>query len=330
MTTVTNCQNCSAPLDGDFCSQCGQHRRGIDRFFLALINEAFEDVFSLNSRAWKTFFALLFRPGFLSNEYFRGRRASYVQPIRLYFICSISFFVILSAVSFFAPADISVVDNSETVELEVSPAAPTKSPEPKTSEQVADSDSAADPRGSDAVVTSADKGFDAANINISVPFVSAAINQKLETKIRSQIAKAIQMAKNNPQDFSGILLDLAPPVIFCLLPLFAMLLKIAYVTRKFYYTEHLVFAVHTHCFVFLTLGLFSIIDLLVRDSSSVGSWTGLLIMLWIPVYLWLSLRNVYGQGRFFTTFKFLLLGVSYSILLLGGILTAVLVGIMTL
>jgi hypothetical protein len=102
MTDTTLCPNCKTPLHGQFCSECGQNQKGIDRFLLTLVNEAFEDLFRWNSRAWRTLFGLMFKPGFLSKEYFKGRRARYVQPIRLYFITSIVFFVVLSVVNFFS------------------------------------------------------------------------------------------------------------------------------------------------------------------------------------------------------------------------------------
>ncbi|NND00953.1 MAG: DUF3667 domain-containing protein, partial [Gammaproteobacteria bacterium] len=116
MTAQTNCPNCTALLHGEYCADCGQHQKGIDRFFLSLVNEAFEDIFSLNSRSWRTVSALLFKPGYLSNEYFRGRRARYVSPIRLYFITSIAFFVLLSIANFFTPSEDPVIDQATTVD----------------------------------------------------------------------------------------------------------------------------------------------------------------------------------------------------------------------
>ncbi|MBD3647699.1 MAG: DUF3667 domain-containing protein, partial [Pseudomonadales bacterium] len=90
------CPNCGARIEGPWCYQCGQNQKGINRFFLSLLNEAFDDVFSLNSRTVRTFGNLLFRPGFLTTEYYAGRRARYLPPVRLYLITSVVFFFYLS------------------------------------------------------------------------------------------------------------------------------------------------------------------------------------------------------------------------------------------
>src|SRR5260370_13501 len=41
-------------------------------------------------------------------------------------------------------------------------------------------------------------------------------------------------------------------MVLCCIPLFALVLKILYVFKKRFYIEHLVFALHTHAFVFLS------------------------------------------------------------------------------
>ena len=38
-------------------------------------------------------------------------------------------------------------------------------------------------------------------------------------------------------------------------------------------------------------------------------------MLWMPVYLWLLLRRVYGQGVLMTSLKYALLGMAQLVLL---------------
>ncbi|MEM0962466.1 MAG: DUF3667 domain-containing protein, partial [Bacteroidota bacterium] len=50
-----------------------------------------------------------------------------------------------------------------------------------------------------------------------------------------------------------------PTVLFFILPVFALLLKVLYIRRGWYYAEHLVFALHTHAFAF---GVFTAVALL--------------------------------------------------------------------
>jgi hypothetical protein len=107
-------------------------------------------------------------------------------------------------------------------------------------------------------------------------------------------------------------LDTAPPVIFCLLPVFAVLLKLLYIGKGRYYTEHLVLALHNHSFIFIALLTSNLIETL--PASFIRDTLEFIVSLWLPVYLLLSLKVTYLQGWFITICKFLLLGLSYSIL----------------
>ena len=90
---VKVCQNCGLQLNGAFCSKCGQPEESVIQFFGYVIMRLLDDILGFDSRAGTTFFPLIFRPGFLTNEYIRGRRVHYVPPIRLYFFVSIVFFI---------------------------------------------------------------------------------------------------------------------------------------------------------------------------------------------------------------------------------------------
>ena len=88
------CQNCREVLLGEHCYACGQPTKGLVRHFGSIIGDFMDSVFELDSRILRTLGPLLFRPGFLSTEYFAGRRVRYVSPVRL--------FVFLSLFAFFA------------------------------------------------------------------------------------------------------------------------------------------------------------------------------------------------------------------------------------
>jgi hypothetical protein len=96
---------------------------------------------------------------------------------------------------------------------------------------------------------------------------------------------------------------------FVLLPLFALWLKLLYLTRRLYYTEHLVFALHLHAFWFAVLGL-SLID-----------WVPLNLMLLLAamIYPLVAMRRVYGGGWAGT----LLRGVTLALLNLTALTLAV-------
>ncbi|MEM8546518.1 MAG: DUF4286 family protein [Pseudomonadota bacterium] len=93
-SAAATCLNCGVQLTGQYCWNCGQ--RGNTRLISVweLIRDAVGDMFELDSRLWRTVRPLLFRPGHLTAEYLRGRRAHYMPPFRMYLILSFIFFLI--------------------------------------------------------------------------------------------------------------------------------------------------------------------------------------------------------------------------------------------
>ena len=68
------CSNCGSDLQGAFCHQCGQPTRHFIRFFPVVVREIAEDTLGVDGRFWRTFVALLFRPGRLTLDYLNGKR----------------------------------------------------------------------------------------------------------------------------------------------------------------------------------------------------------------------------------------------------------------
>lgn len=89
---LNHCANCETELLGPHCHACGQPVKGMVRHFSSIIGDLFDTLLAFDSRTWKTVPSLFFRPGFLTAEYFSGRRVRYVSPVRLFiFLCITSF-----------------------------------------------------------------------------------------------------------------------------------------------------------------------------------------------------------------------------------------------
>jgi hypothetical protein len=117
-----------------------------------------------------------------------------------------------------------------------------------------------------------------------------------------------------------------PPAMFVLIPVFAGLLKLFYVFRRRLYMEHLIVALHSHAFLFLSLLLITLTGMLstwLRPHAAwAGSALGLLqgaLMLWIPVYLLVMQKRLYRQGWPMTLLKFWCVGWCYFWLLIIAI-----------
>ncbi|MCB1693312.1 MAG: DUF3667 domain-containing protein [Pseudomonadales bacterium] len=350
------CPNCHATLYGRWCFACGQSQKPIDRFFFTLVAEAFDDVFSFDSRTARTLFALLFRPGFLTVEYFAGRRARYVPPLRLYLIASVVFFFVLSVEDFVSepgslihpngiyidgddidPADMETLKNAKATgdikAIEDFAAAKAQEKTQAEAQANAQTNGQADVQATaDGKTKSGDaewqvelaKGID----EIQMPFDPGTATA-IKDRLKLQFNKAGKMLKDDPGGFIAALIDVAPPVMFLLLPLFAIVLKVVYFTSGKYYTQHLVLAVHNHSFMFVIL-IFNTFIILAEDTSAIFGWLRTAIQAWIPIYLFLSLRTVYREGWFLTFVKFCVLGIFYNVLFIFGLLTALLLGVMSL
>ena len=110
---------------------------------------------------------------------------------------------------------------------------------------------------------------------------------------------------------------------FILLPAVALIFKFWFMFAKRFYIEHLIFSLHNHSFLFVSLILIMLANVaagLMRAQGYEGvatgaEWMAVAIGAWIPVYLLISLRVVYQQGWFLTLGKFAAIGISYLTLL---------------
>ena len=89
-----NCLNCNAQLQGKYCHICGQENIEPKETVWHLVSHFFQDITHFDGKFFSTLKLLIFRPGFLSKEYVAGRRASYLNPIRMYVFTSDFFFLI--------------------------------------------------------------------------------------------------------------------------------------------------------------------------------------------------------------------------------------------
>ncbi len=124
-----------------------------------------------------------------------------------------------------------------------------------------------------------------------------------------------------------------PPTMFVLIPVFAILLKLFYVFRRRLYMEHLIVALHSHAFMFLSLLLITVTGMLSTWLRPHAAWTGYalgllqtVLILWIPIYLLIMQKRLYRQGWPMTVLKFWCVGWCYFWLLMIALTVAALLG----
>lgn len=120
--------------------------------------------------------------------------------------------------------------------------------------------------------------------------------------------------KSFGEDFGGAFKDNFSKVLFWLLPFFALVLKLLYVRRGFYYSEHLVFSIYYYNFFYFAGSLQMLLGLV-----SWLSWFPTIIGYWIFFYLLFAMKRMYGQSWGKTILKFSIFVFLFSILALVGL-----------
>ncbi len=341
-----NCLNCGNRLRGQYCGICGQRARNRLISLWQLISEAFGDLLELDSRLWRTLIPLLRRPGRLTRDYLEGRRARYMPPFRTYLVLSLIFFV----VAFFDPRD----DLGLLFEPEPLPTpaeAAERAAEAETAKQevlkslaeegiivgdalpgdaaevVAAQLAKAGQQGTDELRISVDDDDDCNIEGDSLKDLPQWLQRRFTPERLKQVCARV--TADNGKAFLGLLRDNIPVALIVLLPLMALVLKILYPLSRRYFVEHLLFFVHYHAFFFLMLTLqilFARIAGLLHLPEALAVLVIVAASFYIPVYLFLAMRQVYGQGWFLTFMKYVVLVVAYgagaSLTMLGAALSA--------
>lgn len=290
---VAKCPNCDAPIEAPYCGSCGQLQKNINRQIWSLAGDLLDELFRIDSRIAKTLFALFFRPGFLTTEYFAGRRARYTPPLRLYLVISFLFFFLLPAITDYS-TDLRIDDDQE-------------------------------------IATDESGDGDVSFKGIELPWLSEQENADLDRRVEAQIVKARDLVRDDPSAAFGALMDRMSAVMFFMLPVFAIFLKTMYLGSGVYYAEHLLLAVHNHCFMYIALLLSAVMDVLGATAASIiTDPLDDAIMIWIAVYMFISLKTAFGQSFGITLLKYLVLALIYFILTITGVIVASFIGLMSL
>jgi len=94
------CKNCDCEFQGYYCPNCGQEITEFNRPISFVFYDFMGNFFAFDTRFFKTFWNLLVRPGFLTIEFFKGRRVRYSPPFRVFIFLSFVLFLLLQLVSY--------------------------------------------------------------------------------------------------------------------------------------------------------------------------------------------------------------------------------------
>lgn len=305
------CRNCGAPAPSAFCPSCGQETDTRLPTVRQFMHDATGRMISFDSRLWRTLFALLARPGFLTREYFDGRRRRYVRPTRLFLATSLILFAVLRLTTGAIPF------NERTIVVDEPDKASRPAIVTRSDGVPANRETAAAGRAPSVDIANGEEI--AITIDKDLNFVVKGSHNPLEDQLRGRLDRfnRLPRAEKGEQIAAGML-RYGPYAMFVLLPAFAWLQQISYLGRgQRYpgrprkYVEHLVYAAHTHTFLFLA----AVLALLAP-----WAWLHWLLAAWVVYYVVRAKHTIYRGSRWGALLRGLFVLVVYAILVVFAIL----------
>lgn len=295
--TSASCRNCAAALNGPYCSACGQRIGHLHRPIWEIIEDFLHSVVHFDGRVWRTLRSLFLRPGEMSAEWADGKQVRYVPPIRLFIFTSLLLVIALSL--------------SDVVLLRLA-SAPEGSADSSSAALYAD-DRMIVPHTSLEVLSLAPATPPAG------PMIDDAELQQLlgaeNGQLLSRLAADLNTLALNPRLANEAIGKSLSRFMMLAVPLMACLLWLFY--RGRFLAEHIVFALNTHTFFFISL-LGAVLLVWISRGFIPGGW--LLAALWagFSLQFLLALKRMYQQGWGITIFKSAMITGVYIAALLGA------------
>lgn len=352
------CKNCEELFKNSFrfCPYCGQQAKD-ELTVKVLFYNTITNYFSFDARFFKSFFPLLFKPGYLASKFIEGKRLLYLHPAQMYLFIAVVFFFLFSFIQ---------RDQVRTLDTELAKTLNNdKAVDIVLNELVEDSVAVLDfdkkqikdsidnvklktlkgkyniPIGvfekeidslisKDNLETESLSNFDYNIAAVDSLIINNAPNEEIYKKMgmsdnagffeKRVYAQGLKFYKSRK---GGSMLqafyDAMPIAMFFLLPIFALILKLLFFKRGLY-AHHLVFSFYYFSFLFTVFSILLGINFIWDMPDSLD----LLIVFSTFFYLLIAIKHFYQQSwaRSFlkttiTTFMFLLLVAPLTVFILG-------------
>jgi len=359
------CLNCGALLTGKYCSQCGQKDQELHESIWHLIGHFAGDFFHFDSKFFRTIIPLLIKPGFLTNEYWRGKRMNYMKPVQLYIFISVIFFLmyfsfvndkLMKATSL--NSDPAAALNDTMLKKDSTLVQKLRMLKPAAAERIVDSLNllAVKNEMKATLKDSTDKfsprisvgepgdnefhfGFtEDKNLPVTAQAYKDSIAKLPPDKrpgliTRAATLKEIDINNRRKEEGSASLMQALeenfmhniPKLMFLLLPFFAVILKLLYVREKIYLVDHAIFTLHFHSFIFLLLLVVMLVSLITGFYLGFGY-----VFLLISIYFVVALKKVYKQSWVASFFKAFFTYFLYSLVLTFVVIVGIVISAVSL
>jgi len=322
-----DCKNCEQAFDEayEFCPHCGQKDK--DELTIGvLFYNTISNYFSFDARFFKSFFPLVFKPGYLAKQFIGGKRLLYLHPAQLYLFISVVFFFLLTSTvirdqvrtvddELKKTLNKPIISDSTKAIMTLDSAKVQELMKPLKDNKVFAGMEEKELKALDSLIND---GANQSNNQLTFDFDEQKVDSLIAIDAPDKEVLAAmgmdesdgfvvkkfyrQMLKLYRQRNGGQVLqaiyDTIPISLFILLPIFAFILKILYYNRG-RYAHHLVFSFYFYSFLFT---VFSTI-LILNYFWDVPDWIDISLILSTFFYLFFALKRFYEQGWFWSFFK---------------------------
>lgn len=290
------CQNCGKYVERRFCPACGQENTESRQSFYHLFTHFASDLLHYKSSFWRTVRYLLFSPGKLSIEYMNGRRKSYANPFSLY--------IFISFLAFFIPAVIpnfSSNQSSESNDINI------------TVNEDLFEEITTDTLNNIEFTINTDYGRIRTAKELEAKHQSLPEEKRLSTKEYYFYEIIINITNNINKERGEKAIEFfihnLPKALFLYMPIFAFWMWLFHNKRKRYYFDSGIFTLHFFSFWLLLLTVLLILTSVLGyfDLEILSSLLIFTSIIYTTFYFFRANRKFYGEGRFISNLKALIL-----------------------
>jgi Protein of unknown function (DUF3667). len=340
---LESCLNCDESLEKNqyFCPNCGQKVHSSHLTIWSLLSEFFSGLFNLDNSVYKSLYYLPI-PGYLSKKFISGQRKKYVNPIRLFIVALIIHIAVLSDIIPInevsrrsarymdqlgqKKAMDSYYDAKETLSVDLADYDLDSLEHLAFHEVNIENDTF--------IISPQNTSSDIQLLDMSYKFLWVDMYELEEDLFLEkykpknywekigmlQLVRALRNPAGAIRFGMGNLLWSVLSAIIIL----GFLMKLLYIRNNKYYVEHLVVLFNIHSFAFLIASLALYYAARWRDMDTVVDEIAYII---IVIFFFLSLKYYYQQGWLKTFIKFVLIGISYFIVLIAMIVLVTIVSL---
>lgn len=295
-----NCLNCGHQVPENYCPYCGQLNREPILTLHDLVHDFIHMFTHFDGKFFQTIRVLFSKPGFLTRAYLDGKRIQFLPPVQLYVFTSALFFFIFYSFIVNIP-DAENLDNNVNLK-----------------KQTDSSKIFLNLSGNDSLLMAR---FQTPEQYIryqdSLPAANrdSYLNRLLTS---SEIKLNQRFSKNSGEATRDLILALLknfPKLLFLSLPIMASILFLLFIKKKqFSFVTHLLFLLHLYVFTLISLLFsFGFEQLNTLTGWSIFSLIDAAIILWIFVYGYKAMKNLYQLSRKRALFN-------YTLFLLSGLI----------